>query len=151
MICLLLWPYQMGMEEGNDRYSSQIKLQVAVSMCIRSCFSLKSLKPSAVTCREKVSLEDQPNAKRTLTQNRTRAPIAIMTRALFCCRSRAIICAYCGLLSTVALAQYIVQVLQIEFYFIRAVSPSLHHNSATSNWWRARIVGGVLIYICNPS
>ena len=32
---LLLWPYQMGMEEGNDRYSSQIKLQVAVTLCLR--------------------------------------------------------------------------------------------------------------------
>ena len=131
----------MAISDGNGGRKRSVLKSDKTSSCGDAVF----------TCREKVSLEDQPNAKRTLTQNRTRAPIAIMTRALFCCRSRAIICAYCGLLSTVALAQYIVQVLQIEFYFIRVVSPSLHHNSATSNWWRARIVGGVLIYICNPS
>ena len=131
----------MAISDGNGGRKRSVLKSDKTSSCGDAVF----------TCREKVSLEDQPNAKRTLTQNRTRAPIAIMMRALFCCRSRAIICAYCGLLSTVALAQYIVQVLQIEFYFIRLVSPSLHNNPAPSFWWRAKIGGGVLIYICNPS
>jgi len=77
-----------------------------------------------------------------------RAQTNIMMRALPLLHDHLIICVYCGLLSTVALARYLVQVLQIEFYFIRL--SSLHYNSAivevvaSKNSWGSVITSATL-------